>query len=199
MWPPGIPGLAALCSCTLAGLVLSLVSYAWNLFPIESMGRPHARLQAFALTTGMVAVYFWCWALLNSARSHFDLGVVSFIFPLVSSIWLLLHHPTSTQQIRVLRYQKLVAGTAPLFPAANYAFGVGIKINGAPTLVAYFIVGIVWWLLAALIGAYVVHAQTHWLLGGRLRDQDALTEGHDHGACERPDSPHSREGSSSPT
>lgn len=180
VWPPGVPGMAALGSSTIAGAALSCASYVWDLFPIQSMGRPHAQLQSFALTTGIVAVYFWCWALLNTARSsHFDLGAVSFVFPLASSAWLLAHHPASAQQVHVLRYQRLGAGIAPLLPAANYALAIGIasgRAQTAPSLIAYFVMGTSWWLLASVIGVCAVHQQIVWLLGRRLRDQDALSD-----------------------
>lgn len=190
-WAPGLPGMAALGSTTAAGLALSLASYVWNLLPTQPMGKPHAQMQSFALTTGMVAVYFWLWAVLNSARSHFDLGCVSFLFPMACSAWLLVHTPSSSQ-VRVLRFQRLGAGLAPLLPAANYALAVGIasgKLDAAPTLVAYFVMGTTWWLLASVIGACTVSRQIRWLLGRRLRDPDAISDAqYSH-----------RDGSSSPT
>lgn len=49
-------------------------------------GKP-AKLIILSVTTGVVAVVFWLWAVLNCALVHFDLGAVSFLLALGTSLY----------------------------------------------------------------------------------------------------------------
>lgn len=187
VWPQGLPGIAALGSVTAAGLVLSLISYYYSLFPVRSMGRPHAWLQSFALTQGLCAAYFCVWAWLNTLRtSRFDAGTVSFAFPLAVSAWMLMYQPTSTLQLGVLRWQRWAAGLAPVLPAANYIVAIVLVMEAGSktTLVAYYVIGASWWGIAAILGACLVHRHLLWLLEGS-REHDHLAEAVEGMASER--------------
>ena len=173
--PPGAPGMIALASVTAAGAVLSGFSYMWNLYPVQVMGRPHGRLQSYALITGLTALYFWAWAMMNTARHSFDLGTISFLFPFFTSVYIFSRQPTSSMQIDVLRRQRLAALLCPLLPCGNYLLAVVALASTPGPLLTYMILGASWWLCASILGALIVHSQIIWLLGG-VAEMDHLEE-----------------------
>lgn len=167
--------MIALVSVTAAGLILSGFSYMWSLFPVQIMGRPHARLQIYALVTGLTAIYFWAWALMNTARHSFDLGTVSFLFPFFTSVFIFTKQPTSSLQIDILRRQRWAAMLCPLLPCANYMLAVVALASTPGPLLTYMILGASWWLCASVLGAMIVHSQILFLLGG-VAEMDHLEE-----------------------
>ena len=146
--------MIALGGVTLIGLTLGIV------VAHPELPHAHRRVQIYATLTGLSAMYFFCWALLNSLRvnrqgeQNLDLGVLSFLFPLAASIVLLVWPPEESRRIAVLRRQRLAVVLAPFAPIANYSLGLYVATNAErpTTLLVYFAVAIGWWTLASLVG-----------------------------------------------
>lgn len=174
--PLGVPALIALASVTGAGALLAFAAHSFVLFPGLRMSSAQRHLQTCALMVGLCATYFWVWALLNTLRSHFDAGVVSFVFPLMASASVLIYQPESNMQVGILKRQRWVFALSAAVPAANYVLGMVIALHAdAPvvTLVCYMAAGIAWWLSFGIAGACLAHRQLIWLIEGS-REHDHL-------------------------
>lgn len=159
----GIPGLIALGAVNAAGLALALVAHYGELFAGQRLGSPQRTLQTYLLVIALTAVYFWVWALLNTLRTSFDMGVVSFAVPLFTCSYILVFDPDSSLQIGSLRLQRCMTGFACLCPAANY-IAAAILVHKRPqSLILYLGVAGGWWVAAALLGPLLVQRQITWL------------------------------------
>ena len=169
MLPPGIPGIIALAGVTIAGIVFTSIGHAFDLFPGMRMSGPQRILQTYALVSGLCALYFWVWAMLNILRtSHFDAGVVSFVFPFGAAAFIYFWQPESPLHADILRRQRWASALSALLPAANYVLGAVLASGhrSPGTLVAYHVSGCVWWSIAAILGAVLAQRQLNWLLEG---------------------------------
>ena len=110
MLPPGVPGLLALGGVTLVGPLLGAVYTLNNYLPPKQK-----YLVWYGVSSGLCAAYFWTWALINSVRvnvdgtTHFDGGVISFLFPLAAAASLLIWQPEESRRVAVLLWQRWCA------------------------------------------------------------------------------------------
>lgn len=105
----------------------------------DATDRPEAMLR-LGVVGVVVAGVFWCWALLLTLFTGFDLGVVTFLLAGGASAYAagLLPLPLSTDTF------KMACGAGFGAVAANYALGLVLVSDFG--LRAYFAAGLVFWL-----------------------------------------------------
>ena len=173
--------LIILAAITIASIGTGCLVTAYQLIPSKSTLQ--SRLQIFAITTGTVALSFWIWALVNTIRTNFDAGVISFPFPFAAAIAAFVRPPEEAR--RNMKSEIIRYGVPSLLPFANYVFGayvVSTRAIGGPLLVVYMIVGAVWWLAASSIGILLVTQGTR----GPLGERETLASGGTSPASEAP-------------
>ena len=167
---PGLPGLIALGSVTVGGILLGFV-----ITRSPGMQHAHQSLHIYATTCFLCATYFWGWAMLNCVRLNeqgerqLDMGSVSFLFPLFAASSLLMWQPEESRRVAVLHRQRWAVCLAPAVPAANYGYALYVAVAVAhlpSTLIAYYAVGVAWWVVASLIGL-VLLTRVIWLRDAR--------------------------------
>ena len=101
----------------------------------------------------LIAIVFWAWALVNTIWYHFDLGVVSFMWPALAAA-IVLRSPQLADTHSSRRRRTWMLTLSPLLPSANYILGVVIvcQKNGMGWLTVYMVTGAVWWMVAGAIG-----------------------------------------------
>lgn len=139
-----MPALATLGIVTLAASALAYLATA------RTVGAAPRAVQMHALVTGIVAAVFWAWAVANCVhRKSFDLGAVSFLTVLASS--LAQYHKATAYG--TMGSQRCYTCCSCGFVTLNYT--LGLVLVGAESLRLYFAVAAAAWLVAAVLGVHV--------------------------------------------
>ncbi|VEU33537.1 unnamed protein product [Pseudo-nitzschia multistriata] len=81
------------------------------------------QLRLFAVLTSAVALFFWVWAILNTIRNGFDLGIVSFLTVMITGTYLFFLAHTRSVNLRG-SYILISVVASHTFVALNYMIGV---------------------------------------------------------------------------
>jgi hypothetical protein len=164
-WQPGHPALALLGFTILFGWFVSTAVLASRSAAIGSRSSgllPLNRLLVHSTVVGMVALFFWLWAVEKACHGALDLGVISFAVALIAHVdafkltqpgWVP-HRYRNQRTVSCLRF--LCVGSS-WGVALNYVYVlVSAPHLLPPTFITYLVVGACFWSCAACRAACVM-------------------------------------------
>ena len=164
-WQPGHPALALLGFTILLGWFVSTAVLASRSAAIGSRSSgllPLNRLLVHSTVVGMVALFFWLWAVEKACLVALDLGVISFAVALFAHVeafkltqpgWV----PHRYRNQRTVSCLRCLCVSSSWGVALNYVYVLVSAPNLLPpTFITYLVVGACFWSCAACRAACVM-------------------------------------------